>query len=208
MFVSLDGVDGGGKSTQLKLLGEWLRAAGHEVVMCRDPGSTALGDQLREVLLHRLDLSIDRCSEMLIYMAARAQLVAEVIRPALAAGKFVLCDRFVLANIVYQAHAGGLDVAQVRAVGDIAVGDVRPDLVLVLDVLPEIAAQRMARTRDRMEQQGDDFFRRVRAGFLAEAERDPQHLRVIDAGRSVDEVQAELRAAIVAKQSELLAQRR
>jgi dTMP kinase len=208
MFVSLDGVDGGGKSTQLRLLGEWLRAAGQEVVMCRDPGSTPLGDQLREVLLHRLDLSIDRCSEMLIYMAARAQLVAEVIRPALTAGKVVLCDRFVLANIVYQAHAGGLDAAQVRAVGEIAVSGVRPDLVLILDVPPEIAAQRMARSRDRMEQQGEDFFRRVRAGFLAEAERDPEHLQVIDAGRSVDEVQAALRAAIEAKQSELQARRR
>lgn len=199
MFVSLDGVDGGGKSTQLRLLADWLRASGFDVVQCRDPGSTPLGDQLRNLLLNRADLAIDRRSEMLVYMAARAQLVEEVIRPALASGKFVLCDRFLVANIVYQAHAGGLAADQVRAVGEIAVAGIMPDLVLILDLPPEVAAGRINRPLDRMEMQGAEFTRRVRAGFLSEAARDPGRLRVIDASRGIAEIQDELRAAITAK---------
>ena len=110
MFLSIDGGDGTGKSTQIALLAEFLRQDGREVVVCRDPGSTRLGEAVRELLLSRTDLRIDRRAEMLLYMAARAQLTEELIRPALEQGKTVICDRYLLANVVYQGHAGGLDV--------------------------------------------------------------------------------------------------
>lgn len=147
MFISIDGCDGCGKTTQIARLAQWLRQQGHEVITCRDPGTTPLGEAVRELLLHRHDLRIDPRAEMLLYMAARAQLVDEVIRPALAAGKTVLADRYLLANVVYQGYGGGLDVAELWEVGRVAVADLMPELTIVLDVPPAIAAARLARGR-------------------------------------------------------------
>ena len=195
MFFSFDGVDGAGKSTQINLLCDWLRAEGREVVTCRDPGSTQLGESVRSLLLDHHDLPIDRRSEMLLYMAARAQLVEEFIRPALAAGKTVVSDRFLLANVVYQAYAGGLEVETVWQVGQIATAGVMPRLTFLLDMDPEVAAGRMQRKLDRMEAQGLGFQRRVRAGFLAEAERRPQEIVVINAMAPVADVHAVVRTA-------------
>lgn len=193
MFFSFDGIDGVGKSTQLRLFIDSMRAGRHEVVDCRDPGSTAVGDAIREILLHGGDaMPIGRRCEMLLYMAARAQLVDEVIRPALAAGKIVVSDRYLLANIVYQGHAGGLDVETVRAVGRVAVDGVLPDCTFLLDMPPDAADRRLQRARDRMENQGEDYRRRLREGFLAEAARPENHIHVIDAGRPTEIVQAEI----------------
>lgn len=193
MFFSLDGVDGVGKSTQVALFLQWLRDQGHTVVACRDPGSTALGEAVREILLGRSEMAIHRRSEMLLYMAARAQLVEEVIRPALASGAVVVSDRFLLANVVYQAHAGGLDVADVWRVGGIAVAGVTPDVTFVLDMDVDAAAARLQRSLDRMEAQGLEYLRQVRQGFLSEARLRPEEIRVIDAARDVQTVQAEIR---------------
>ena len=195
MFLSLDGVDGTGKTTQIELLCDWLRATGHDVVTCRDPGSTPLGEAIRQILLNEHDLPIMRRSEMLLYMAARAQLVDEVIRPALAAGKTVVSDRYLLANVVYQGYAGGLDTERIWQVGAVATGGCQPDLTIVLDMPPDAAALRIDRPRDRMEQQGAAFEQAVRAGFLAEAARQPDRIVVVDANRPIDEVQADIRAA-------------
>lgn len=198
MFISLDGLDGAGKSTQLGLLREWLIAQGREVVLCRDPGTTAVGEAVRAVLLDHGNAGMSRRAEMFLYMAARAQMVEEVIRPALAAGKTVLSDRYLLANVVYQGHAGGLDVAALWQVGRLATAGLMPDLTLVLDLTPQAAAERMTRALDRMESQGEDFRRRLREGFLKEAARDPQGTIVIDAGRCVESVQADIRSAVAA----------
>jgi dTMP kinase len=193
MFFSFDGIDGAGKSTQLRLFCERLRAHGDEVVVCRDPGSTELGERIREILLSREGSTpIARRSEMLLYMAARAQLVDEVIQPALAAGKTVVSDRFLLSNIVYQGHAGGLDVADIRRIGHIATGGISPDCTFMLDMDVEDADRRMSRELDRMESQGPEFRRRLRGGFLAEAELSSGRIHVIDASRSVEEVRAEI----------------
>ena len=154
------------------------------MVACRDPGSTPLGEAVRGILLDRHDLHIDRRSEMLLYMAARAQMVEEVIRPALEQGKTVVSDRYLLANVVYQGHGGGLDVATLWEVGRVATGGLMPDLTIVLDVPAEVAAARMARPLDRMEQQGAAFHARVRQGFLAEAARSPEKIVVVDATRA------------------------
>jgi len=196
MFFSLDGIDGTGKSTQLARLADWLRSAGHEVVVCRDPGSTTLGEAIRNILLDSRQVPIARTSEMLLYMAARAQLVAEVISPALAAGKTVVCDRFLLANVVYQGHAGGLDVTVLWQIGRVATAGVEPDLTLLLDLPLEAAAARLDRPLDRMEQQGDAFRVRLREGFLQEAARRPDKIAVIDAAQTVEAVHADIRAAV------------
>jgi dTMP kinase len=192
MFFSFDGVDGTGKSTQIRLLAEALRASGREVVTCRDPGSTALGERLREILLHHHGTPIHRRSEMLLYMASRAQLVEEVIRPALAAGKIVLSDRYLLANVVYQAHGGGLDAGDVWRVGEVTVAGVMPRLVFLFDMPAEKAAQRIQRQPDRMEAQGLDYLERVRQGFLTEARRLAGTVAVIDADRSIEAIHADV----------------
>jgi len=196
VFISLDGVDGVGKSTQLAALADWLRESGREVVTCRDPGSTELGEAVRRLLLATGGAPICRTSEMLLYMASRAQLVEQVIRPALDAGKTVLADRYLLANVVYQGHAGGLDVDTLWEIGRVATGGLRPTLTVVLDMPPEAAARRLERSLDRMESQGDDFRERLRRGFLDEAARRADEIVVIDAARSIDTVQTDIRAAV------------
>ena len=194
MFFSIDGGDGVGKSTQIERFCQWLRSEGHDVVTCRDPGSTPLGEAIRELLLNRHDLSIHRRSEMLLYMAARTQLVEEVVRPALEAGKTVVSDRYLLANVVYQGHAGGLDVDTLWRVGEIAIGGLTPDLTIVLDLPSEAASSRLTGELDRMEKQGREFHSRVRQGFLDEAARQGDRVAVIDASRSIEEVAAEIRS--------------
>jgi dTMP kinase len=195
MFFSFDGIDGVGKSTQMQLFHEWLLARGHDVVTCRDPGSTPLGERVREILLNSDHTTpIAPRSEMLLYMAARAQMVEEVIRPALAATKTVLSDRFLLANIVYQGYAGGIDVEEIREVGRIATAGVAPDCVFLLDMPPGKARERMCGELDRIERRGTDYRERLRAGFLAEAGVIGDSVYIIDADRSVAEVQTDLRS--------------
>jgi dTMP kinase len=196
MFFSLDGPDGAGKSTQVQRFAQWLAAQGHDVLTCRDPGSTWLGDLLRGLLLGRDSGSIGTVSEMLLYMAARAQLVEEVIRPALARGQTVVSDRFLLANVVYQGWAGGLDVPTLWEVGRIATGGLAPDLTLVLDLPPELAEARLTRTLDRMESRGAEYRRRLHEGFVEEARRRPATFALIDASGSPDEVAARIQACV------------
>ena len=193
MFISFDGVDGVGKSTQTELFVEWLREQGHTVVTCRDPGSTELGERLRTLVLKASDIKIDAESEMLLYMAARAQLVAEVIQPALAAGQVVVSDRFLLANVVYQGHAAGLDPQSIWDVGNVATAGQQPDLTVVLDMPLERAVGRIGRELDRMEAKGSEFLQRVRQGFLTEAERAPEQIKVINADQEIEQVQADIR---------------
>lgn len=195
-FIALDGMDGAGKSSQIAALSDWLRSSGRTVVTCRDPGSTPAGDAIRAILLDRHDLHVSATAEMLLYMAARAQLVAEVVAPALDRGDWVISDRYLLANVVYQGHAGGLDPEVIRRVGAVATGGIMPDLVLVLDVDLETAARRLSRPLDKLENRGDDYRRRLREGFLAEASRAPDAIAVIDAHGPVHEVAARIRAAV------------
>jgi dTMP kinase len=197
MFFSFDGIDGAGKSTQVRLLEETLRAQGLEVVLCRDPGSTPLGERIREVLLAKDGAPIGRRGEMLLYMASRAQLVEDVIRPTLEAGKIVVADRYLLANVVYQGHAGGLDPEEIWQVGRVATQGLMPDCVFLLDLPPEGAAGRMNRPLDRMESQGDEYRRRLRGGFLQEAAGD-ERIHVIAADRSIEAIRADI-WAIAAK---------
>jgi len=193
MFFSFDGIDGTGKSTQMRLFCDALTAHGHQIVTCRDPGSTRLGEQIREILLHSdASTPIGSRSEMLLYMAARAQLVEEVIQPALTAGTIVVSDRFLLANIVYQGYAGGLDLEAIRQVGAVATAGIMPDCVFLLDMDPLDAGARLNRSLDRMERQGDAYRERLRAGFLAEARQPNSRVHVIDSARPIEAIQADI----------------
>jgi dTMP kinase len=194
-FISLDGLDGVGKSTQTRLLAQWLRTQGLAVAECTDPGGTALGTQLRTILLS-FGGSMGLPCEALLFMASRAQLVAEVIRPALEAGQAVLSDRFLLANVVYQGHGGGLDPQKIWEVGLFSTGGLEPDLTLVLDLPLADALTRRKPNPDRLERRGLDFHARVRDGFLAEAKQRPDCIRVVDAGGATDEVQVRLRREV------------
>jgi dTMP kinase len=192
VFISLDGLDGAGKSTQCRLLADWVRAQGRAVTECADPGGTALGQELRGILLEcRHDLSL--MSEALLFMASRAQLLAEVIRPALDAGRMVISDRYLLANIAYQGYGGGLDPAKLLELGRWASGGLEPDLTFVLDVPLSAARGRRKAAADRMESRDDAYHARVRAGFRAEAEQHPDRIVVVDAGQPLQAVQDTIR---------------
>jgi dTMP kinase len=198
-FISLEGIDGAGKSAQIGRLADWLRSTGRGVTTCRDPGSTPVGDAVREILLDRHDLHLAATAEMFLYMAARAQLVDEVLEPALARGEWVVSDRYLLSNIVYQGHAAGLDPETIREVGRVATRDRMPDLVLLLDVDLETSARRIARPLDKLENRGDDYRARLRSGYLAEAARQADRVVTIDARPGIDEVAAAIRAAVAAR---------
>jgi dTMP kinase len=165
VFLVLEGPDGGGKTTQAARLGDWLRGRGFDVLACREPGGTALGNRLRALVTERDAVSIAIRAEMLLFMASRAQMIDEVIRPALEAGRVVVCDRFLLSTLVYQGLAGGVEPAEIAAVGRIATGGLLPDLTIVLDVDPETARVRVGPARDRIEDRPADYHERVRHGY-------------------------------------------
>jgi dTMP kinase len=204
-FITLDGIDGSGKTSQQPRLAEWLRSRGLEVVTCRDPGSTAAGDAVRAILLDRHDLAIAPTAEMLLYMSARAQLVAEVVRPALDRGAWVVSDRYLLANVVYQGHAGGLGADVVRSVGAVATGGLEPDLTLLIDVDLATAAGRLARPLDRLERRGEAYRARVRDGYLAEAARAAARIAIVDGSAAPEVVAERIRAVLTARFPELAA---
>ena len=195
-FIRLDGPDGGGKTTQAVRLAEWLRGLGRNVITCRDPGGTGLGERLRSILLDRSTLNISMRSEMLMYMSSRAQLVEEVILPALERGEDVVSDRYLLANVVYQGYAGGLPVDDLWHVGRVATGGLMPDLTVVLDLPTELARGRVGKARDRMEDRPDDYHRRVRDGFLEAARTYRTPIRIIDASTDAETVAQTLQAEV------------
>jgi dTMP kinase len=191
LFISLDGLDGCGKSTQCRLLADWLRRHGHAVVECVDPGGTAVGEVIRGLVLnHRGEMCVP--CEALLFMASRAQLTAEIIRPALEAGQIVVSDRYTLANVVYQGHARGLDPEQLWQINRLATGGLEPDLTLVLDLPVETARARRNRPADRLESRPIEYHERVREGFLSEARRRPERIRVMDAGGTVEQIHEQI----------------
>jgi len=198
MFISLDGIDGAGKSTQIQLLKSWLTERGHQVACFRDPGATRLGESIREILLHREDIPLSMTAEMLLYMSARAQLVEEQIKPALASGMTVICDRFLLANVVYQGSAGGLNIDALWSIGHVATAGLVPDVTVVLDLDAELAAQRLGASQDRLEKRGLPYFRAVRQGFLDQLPKAGRHFFVADASQSIELVHQSIRDYVLA----------
>ncbi|MGY8767434.1 MAG: dTMP kinase [Pirellulales bacterium] len=193
MFFSFDGLDGVGKSTQQRLFIEWLEDQGYSVITCRDPGSTPLGEKLRDILLEKSSLEIHARTEMLLYMAARSQLIEEVIQPAQAKGQMIISDRFLLANIAYQAYGGEMEPEAVRQVGKVAVNGSMPDATFLLDMPCESSFARLDRQLDRMESKGLEYMERVRQGFLAEAKL-LDNVFVLDATQDIDSIQQQIRS--------------
>ena len=194
-FIVIDGPDGAGKSTQVRLLAEWLAAEGVRVQVARDPGGTPIGERVRAILLDRLHREMVVQCELMLYMASRAQLVAQVVRPALERGDCVLCDRYISSTVAYQG-AGGAEVADVKEAGRIAVGGLRPDLTILLDLPAQKGLARLAKGKDRVESKDFAYHSRVRELFLQQARQGRRHWAVVDAAGSVEEVQARLREII------------
>jgi dTMP kinase len=203
-FLVLDGPDGGGKTTQAGVLADWLRGLGRSVMACRDPGGTTLGERLRDILLDRGTLNLAMRAEMLLYMGSRAQLVEEVVLPALDAGQDVVSDRFLLSNIIYQGYAGGLGVEEVGRVGLVATRGLLPDLTIVLDVTTRVAKLRVGRARDRLEDRSEGYHAKVREGFL-KAVSDaaegacpyyPARLCLVDTSADAQTVSARIRSEV------------
>lgn len=194
VLFSLEGVDGAGKTTQLARLSASLQERGHRVVSLREPGGTGLGERIRGLLLDRSDDPPVPVAELLLFTAARAQLMERAVRPALASGAVVLLDRFVDATFAYQASARGLPESDVVALEGIAAG-LLPRRTWVLDLEPEASARRRAErgeAPDRMEAEGEAFRARVRAGYLERARRAPDRIAIVDADRSIEAIAAEL----------------
>jgi dTMP kinase len=195
-FIVLDGLDGTGKSTQSRLLLEWLHDRGLAAIRCSDPGGTELGDKLRAILLdHHASISLR--AEAMLFMASRAELVEKQIRPSLANGIVVISDRFLLANVVYQAHAGGLDPEDIWRIGHFATCGLDPDITFVLDLPLEIAEIRRGRASDRFEARDRAYQHKVREGFLYEAQHQPEKIEVIDASLPVEQLQQILRLRVL-----------
>lgn len=190
LFITVEGIDGCGKSTQATLIAHALEAAGRDVLRLREPGGVAISEKIREILLDPANAEMGDVCELLLYEAARAQLVHQVIRPALAAGKTVICDRFYDSTTAYQAFADGLDRNMVSQANELAVDGCRPDLTLVFDLPVEDALRRRSgrEAEDRLELKGLEFQERVAAGFRAVAADEPDRVKLIDAGESVAEV--------------------
>jgi dTMP kinase len=195
MFISFEGLDGCGKTTQAALLADALLAEGGEVVAVREPGGTAAGERIRELLLDP-SAQILPWAEALLYAAARAQLVGEVIRPALARGATVIADRFIDSSVAYQGVARGLGIDRVLAVNDAATGGLQPDRTLLLRIPEEEAAARRDGDPDRIESEAGAFHQAVADGFSQAAARFPERVRVVDAGGSREQVAARVREAV------------
>jgi len=206
VFITFEGPDGSGKTTQAHLLAERLREQRYEAVLTREPGGSDIGDQIRAVLHDLRNTAMDARTEILLYSASRAQHVAQLIRPALAAGKIVISDRYADSTLAYQGYGRGLDLETLRTVTAFATGDLVPDLTLYLDIPPQEGLQRRRLGGDewnRLDAEALEFHQRVRAGFLELVRLEPERWVVIDSTHSIEEVQAEIRALVQARLSQV-----
>ena len=191
LFITFEGGDGCGKTTQIKLLDEYLRSKGYKTLLTREPGSKGLGVKLREILLN-YDGEVSPNAESFLFLADRAQHVDCIIKPALEEGVVVLCDRHTDSTVAYQGYGRGLDLVQIHRLNNIATSGLKPDLTIVLDVDVETSQKRVGTEKDRMESAGIEFFERVRKGFLEIAKQEPQRVKVVDSTQSIEEIHREI----------------
>jgi dTMP kinase len=197
-FIVLDGPEGCGKSTQLRLLAESVQKAGVPLVAVRDPGTTRIGEQIRQILLNPDHVDMGMRCEMMLYMAARAQMMRQIIKPALDAGTCVLCDRFVSSTLAYQLGGEGLSFDEIRRTAEIAIAGRWPDLTIILDIAPDKSFLRVQREKDRIEQRPLAYHQQVHANYLSQAAADPVRYRVVNADQSGQCVQADILMALSA----------
>lgn len=195
-FITFEGSEGSGKSTQIKLAKEYLEAKGRKVLFLREPGGVRISEKIRNILLDPKNRDMSDACETLLYMAARAQLTAEVLIPALKKGMVVLCDRFLDSTVAYQGYGLGVDIGKIKTIGAFATQDVRPDLTFLFDIDAKEGLSRIARPKDRIEQRGLGYHGRVKQGYLAIARRDPGRIKIIDAGKSKEEIELIVRGHI------------
>jgi dTMP kinase len=194
-FIVLDGLDGCGKSTQIKLLTAYLKKLKKPVLSLREPGGTLISEQIRKILLNPVHKNMSVKTELLLYMASRAQLAQEIIKPALQRGQTVVCDRFLSSSIAYQGWAGKLGTKTVTDMGHWAIDALHPDLTIILDIKPEDGLKRIKKF-DRMESKVISFHRRVRQGFLAMARLDPKHFKVIAGYKTIPEIHSAIKTIV------------
>ncbi len=206
LFVTFEGPEGAGKSTQAKLLIKFLEGRGIDAVLTREPGGTAVSKKIREILLDPANRAMVPTTELLLYAADRAQHVGELVVPALESGRWVVCDRFVDSTVAYQGRGRGLDMTLIAELNRVATGGLRPDVTFLIDLPPELgmgrvvkrgAAEATAGGKDRMEGESIEFHRRLRSGFLEIAHAEPGRVRVIDGARPIAAIQTEIRDILV-----------
>lgn len=187
LFITFEGPDGCGKTTQMKLLAEYFKKKGKEVVLTREPGGKGLGEKVREILLNYDGEVSDRC-ESFLFLADRAQNIDIIVNPAVKEGKIVLCDRHIDSTVAYQGYGRGLNIDRINMLNNLATNGKKPDLTLVFDVDVETSMKRVGKEKDRMESAGIDFHNRVRKGYLELAKQEPKRIKVLDATKSIEEI--------------------
>lgn len=195
LFITVEGIEGVGKSTNMAFIAEQLTAAGHTIALTREPGGTPMGERIRQLILETPGDGLSDLGELLLMFAARAEHLRTIIQPALQRDETVLCDRFTDATFAYQGGGRGLAPALIAQLQDMVQADLRPDLTVLLDVSVEVSAQRLAgrgEAEDRFEQEKSLFFTRVREAYLAIAEAEPERVKVVDASRPLAQVQADI----------------
>jgi len=196
LFITFEGSEGSGKSTQMELIGQYLKNKKKTVLFVREPGGVAISEKIREILLDAGNKAMAPSCEMLLYMAARAQLVSEVIAPALNKGKAVICDRFLDSTVVYQGYGHQMDVAFIKTVGRFATQDIKPDLTFIFDIEAKKGLARIKRAKDRIEQRAMAYHARVRAGYLDIAKKEPKRIKVINSDQSIEDIHQQVRQHI------------
>lgn len=191
LFITLEGADGCGKTTQLNLLKEYLTSRGYEIVVTREPGGKGLGEKLREILLNYDGEVSDRC-EAFLYLADRAQNIDTIIKPAINSGKIVLCDRHTDSSVAYQGYGREQNIDNINMLNELAVNGVHPDLTIVFDIDTETSMARVGAEKDRLESAGIEFHKRVRNGYLEIAKKNQQRIKVVDASQTIEDVQRDV----------------
>lgn len=202
MFITFEGIDYSGKSTQCQLLVEFLIGKGYDVVSLREPGGTQISEKIRKLLLDNSSDGMTPLAEFLLYSAARAQLAAEVIKPALESGKTVICDRFYDSSTAYQGYGRRLDIENVEKINDISSGGLKPDLTIIVDIPVETAVSRLksaGKLTDRIESENKEFFEQVRQGYLQLATRQKDRVKVVDGSDDITNVRRRVEKIVVEK---------
>lgn len=192
LFITFEGVDGCGKTTQMKLLSEYLESKGYEVVLTREPGAKGLGEKIREILLH-YDGEVSSKAESFLFLADRAQNIEKIVNPSVVAGKMVLCDRHTDSTVAYQGYGRGVDIDELKMLNNLAVGNRKPDITFVFDIDVETSMTRVGKEKDRMESAGIEFFNRVRNGYLEIAKQESARVVVVDSMRQIEVIQTDVR---------------
>ena len=187
LFITFEGADGCGKTTQIQLLDEYLQSKGYKTLLTREPGAKGLGTKLREILLH-YDGEVSSKCESFLFLADRAQHIDCIIKPALNEGVIVLCDRHTDSTVAYQGYGRGLDIEEINHLNNIATGGLKPDLTILLDVDIETSMQRVGKEKDRMESSGVEFFNKVRQGFLEISKKEPSRVKVISSSDTIENI--------------------